>query len=388
MLGNKTGCRVLGMVGVGLLLGGCYNLPQRVPVAQDTPPTPVLQQTSATRTSEEAIWRGQKPEGKPNPLNFEEDDEAQGTPIARIRAVVNDVAILEEEIIAAAYQGLLGAQTEAEKAEILQAKLNEIIDREIVLQDAEARLGNRGGGKIINDIKREATKRFEQEWLYKLMNANKYTDVNEFKEYCANNGMSVDLIQRQWERSFIAMEYLRSRLEPAVNRVSHIEISEYYDNNPKEFEIEERMEWQDIFISKERFRNATEARNFAESIVARLRLGQDFVALSKQFDQGDSSLRANSLGIGHKRGEIRPPEVEATLVALKEGEIGPIIEMEHGYHIVKMYKYVPAGKRPFDEKVQRAIKNKLQNDIFQREMKRFVQELRRRSVIQVAEVLK
>jgi parvulin-like peptidyl-prolyl isomerase len=353
-------------------------------VPQSTVPT----ELTLTTGRGENVLRGQKPQTRANPLNFDDDEprsEAQGnTPASRIRAVVNDVAILDDEVIAAAFQQLAGTRTEAEKAEILNAKLNEIIDREVVLQDAEIRL-SKGGPQMIGRLKKFARDSFEKEWLHKMMAANKMTDEKLFREHMASGGVSVELIQRQWERSLIAMEYLRNKFTPLVERINHRDISEYYDRHPNDFKVEERIEWQDIFIAKDRFPNAQEARKFAESLIVRLKMGQDFVALSKQFDHGDSSLREKSLGIGNKRGEIQPAEAEPTILALKEGQIGPLIEMDHGFHIVKLYSYTAPGVRPFDEKVQRAIKNKLQNEVFNREMKRYVQDLRRRAVIQIAD---
>ncbi|MFQ3593147.1 MAG: peptidyl-prolyl cis-trans isomerase, partial [Gemmataceae bacterium] len=348
-------------------------------------PQPHAELTLSRGRSETRV-RGQKPDEGINPLNFEPGIPRQGIPATRIRAVVNDVAILEEEVIAAAFHQLAGAQTEAEKAQILNAKLNEIIDREVVLQDAEAKL-SKNGPTVIQKMKKFAREQFEKEWLHKMMQANKYTDEKAFREYMASGGISVDLIQRQWERSLIAMEYLRGKFTPILERITHQDINDYYDQNLNEFKVEERIEWQDIFILKDRFPTPQEAKSFAESLLVRLHMGQDFVALSKQYDHGESSLREKSFGLGTKRGEIRPAEVEPTLLSLKEGQVGPLIEMDHGFHIVKLYSYTPAGIRPFDDKIQRAIKNKLQNEAFNREMKRFVQDLRRRSVIQIAERL-
>jgi peptidyl-prolyl cis-trans isomerase SurA len=375
----------LSAVGWGLLAAGCQA---GTPIARPTGSAdfPALIQMAGTPT---AINRGQKPDAPPNPLNFRpEDSGSPETRIARIRARVNDKAILDEEVVAAAYQALLGASTEAEKAEILNAKLNEIIDREVVLQDAELRLGNRAGGKFIKELQSVATDQFNKQWLYKLMNAQKMTDEKQFREMCASQGMSVDLIQRQWERSFIAMEYLRGRIEPMVNKVSQRDVSEYYDRHPEEFKVEEHVEWQDLFVAAARFPSRDAARQFAESIIARLQAGQDFVALSKQFDHGDSSLRENSLGIGHKRGEIKPAEAESVVLGLKAGQVGALVEMPTGFHIVKVLSRTEAGKQPFDDKLQRAIRDKLKGQVFTREMKRMVSDLRRRAIIQVAETIK
>ena len=74
------------------------------------------------------------------------------------------------------------------------------------------------------------------------------------------------------------------------------------------------------------------ARKLAEELVARAKSGADFVALCKENDDGDSTLR-NGVGIGRKRGEIQPALIEPFLFRMPVGEVGPIVEVTNGYHV-------------------------------------------------------
>src|SRR5262249_25954347 len=112
--------------------------------------------------------------------------------------------------------------------------------------------------------------------------------------------------------------------------------------------------------------------------------GEDFTKLAKEFDRGVASLHENAEGVGHKRGEINPPEVEKILFQLKEGQVGPVVEIHTGYHIVRVAKREYAGRMPCDEKVQKQIRDKLKNEVFVREMKRIVADLKRRAEIIIA----
>jgi parvulin-like peptidyl-prolyl isomerase len=304
--------------------------------------------------------------------------------IARIRAVVNGEPILDEEVLAASYQGLREANTEAEKARVLQAKLDELIDREVVLQDAFARLAGRGE-RFLDELKKAAGKEFEKTWLQRMMRGNNFTNLDEFKSFLRNNGMPLDIVRRSWERQFMAMEYLRHRIDPHIKKIGHLDIAEYYDRHPEEFRVADSIHWQDIFIAATRHPSREAARQFAEVLVARIRKGEDFVRLAKEHDNGDSSLRQNAEGIGRKRGEIQPPEAEGVLFALHDGEVA-LVELETGYHIVRLIKRQHAGLLPFnDDKVQKDILNRLRNQVFGREMKRIVLELRRKAVIEIAQ---
>jgi hypothetical protein len=328
--------------------------------------------------------RGQKPTPLPSFLELGADAPGnKESRTARIRAVVNGDPILDEEVQAAALQHLIGVSDESQRARILNEKLNEIIDRELLLQDAIARLGKRAD-RFLEDLTRIAEKEFERQWLYRLMHANKQTDPELFKAMIRAQGLPYEQIRRQWIRNFIAMEYLRSRIEPSITRIGHLQTVEYYEQHPEEFRVEDSVVWQDLFISAANHPTPQAARQFAESLAERARKGEDFVKLAKQFDNGDSSLRENCTGIGTKRGEIQPPEAEPVLFRLKPGEVGPVIEIGSGYHVIRLVERTYAGQRPFDDKVQKAIREKLRGKVFQLEMKRILNDLKQRAIIEVA----
>jgi hypothetical protein len=330
--------------------------------------------------SESAVARAQKPPpAGPGALEIGPDapgsKEARG---ARIRATVN----------AAAIQQLAQARSEAEKAEILNAKLTEIIERELLMQDAVAKLSKGGRIKFLRELEKIAEREFEKQWLYRLMQQNKVSDVQAFTRMLREQGIPVELIRRQWVRNFIAMEYLRTRIDPQLNKIGHQQVVEYYEKNPNEFKLDEGAIWQDIFIANGRHPSPQAARQFAESLIARIRKGEDFARLAKEFDNGESSLRENAEGIGRKRGEIQPREAEEVVFRLKEGEVGPPIEIETGYHIVRVMKRAYPGQRPFDEGTQRKISEALKNKAFQQEMRKMINDLRRQAIIEVANEIK
>jgi parvulin-like peptidyl-prolyl isomerase len=98
---------------------------------------------------------------------------------------------------------------------------------------------------------------------------------------------------------------------------------------------------------------------------------------------GDSKLRSGA-GVGEKPGEIFPQELEPAILALKPGQV-TIKETETGFHVLKVAERTFAGVRPYDEKLQQDIRRKLQNQIFERESKRFIDTLWKRTQPQIWE---
>jgi PPIC-type PPIASE domain len=269
--------------------------------------------------------------------------------------------------------------------EVYSAALNSLIEREIVLQDAFKMLKDRGkaGDHMINKLREAAREGFEKEIMKPLKNQLK-TDA-EIKRYFAEFGTSLTSVRRAWERHFMEFEYLRTMIFPLLEtRVNHPMIVEYYETHPEEFLVADSVKWQDLFVAAGKHGSREEARTLAESLVDQARKGADFVKLVKDNDDGDSTLRDGD-GVGSKRGDIKPVEAEPILFNLTDGQVGDVIELSTGFHVVKLVHRQKAGQLPFDETVQKRIRDKLRNEFFEREMKRIVRELKQKAVVVIAQ---
>jgi len=69
-------------------------------------------------------------------------------------------------------------------------------------------------------------------------------------------------------------------------------------------------------------------------------------------------------------------------MTLKSGQV-TIKETETGFHILRVAERSYAGTQPYTEKLQFEIRRRLQNQIFEREAKRFVDTLWKRSQPQI-----
>ncbi len=76
-------------------------------------------------------------------------------------------------------------------------------------------------------------------------------------------------------------------------------------------------------------------RALAESLLSRLEAGEDFGTLAREYSQ-DPGSGANGGDLGSfGRGEMVPPFEEAAF-ALEVGEISPIVETDHGLHLIQV----------------------------------------------------
>ena len=297
-----------------------------------------------------------------------------------VRAWVNGKPIFDEEVM----QGMPGSamrelsslpepQRSERLAEIYNQTLETILEQEVAYQDAVRKL-EKMNPRALEKLKKVAADDFERQ-MRKIREGARASEeqIKEFEH----------TLRRQMERSLISQEYVRSRIFPIANsRIGHQEIKDYYDTHRNEFQRLDSVQWQDVFIAVgPKYPTVAHAKRFAEDLILQCRTAEDFVKLI-QFDDGDSKFR-NGEGMGTRRGEIKPVEVEDILFQLKEGQIGPVIELSTGVHIVRVLKREVAGQIPLDDKTQNMIRSKLRTQIAEREYKRILRELKSRATIEV-----
>jgi peptidyl-prolyl cis-trans isomerase SurA len=380
--------RLLVLAGVTLgLVGGCASenvflpAPAQVSTRETAKPSPVA--------------RPQKEDSPPitrtNLLDVlpEVGGDNSGEVAARIVATVNGVPVFEEEVQAAAYQFMMQVarlpepERSIKRREVFKDSLDQLIERELMIQDAENRL-KKHNERALKRLHEAANKQFDRRWVKAMRGQNGGMTDDQLKESLHQQGLSLDMIRRQWTRQFMSTEYLRSRIMPQVDQIGHEDLTDYYESHPEDFKVDDSVEWQDIFINASRFPSREAARQFAEQLARRAET-EDFVALSDQHNDGLTKLQ-KAEGIGRKRGEIEPPEAEQYLFRMPEGKVGPVLDLGNGFHVIRLVKREFAGKKPFDDTVQKQIRNKLRAEVFAREAKKIMADLKRKAIIEYARI--
>jgi parvulin-like peptidyl-prolyl isomerase len=297
-----------------------------------------------------------------------------------VRAYINGKPIFDEEVWQQMPQAAmrdLGSMPDPQRtermAEIYNQTLDNIIDQEVAYQDAVNKLKD-GNPKALKELKKISDREFEKR-MKSIRDSGKVSEA-ELKD-------AEFLLKRSQERSLISGEYMRSRIDSWTRlQASHLAVKDYYDKHLNEFQRQDQVQWQDVFIAVgNKFPNVEAARRYAEDLVVQCRTSEDFNRLI-QFDEGDSKFR-NGAGLGSVKGQIKPAELEETLFRLREGEIGPVVALSTGVHIIRVTKREFAGVMPLDEKTQKLIENKIKNQVAEHEYKRIIRELRTRAVIEV-----
>jgi len=310
----------------------------------------------------------------------------EGDRQVRVVASIGQNPIYESEVREAVYQRmgellrLPDSQRVLREKEIFREELRKIIERELVLDEMTARLTAKKMNGQLTKLKEAAAKEADARLKEFKKERGIPTDA-EFRDVLRSQGLTLAGIKRQIERGFMMQTYLRDALSGKFDALGLADLREYYAAHPDEFRDEDRVKWQDLFASKERFRSVAEAKQYAEHFAARAARGEDLGKLAAENSMGDSKFR-NGAGIGEKPGEIFPQELESTILALRPGQV-TIKETETGFHVLRVTERTYRGPKPYDEKLQAEIRRKLQAQIFDREAKRMIETLWKRTQPQI-----
>ncbi len=306
------------------------------------------------------------------------------TPQVQIVAIVGRTDIYEHEVREAVslrfgeFANLSDSDRQVKEAEIYEEELSRLIERELILHDLTTKLEE--NAKHALEHLQEAAMKEADKRLAEQQKRMRLPDQQTLGKYLSLQGLTLKGLRRHIARNFMMMQYLRNLIHPKVDHISLREIRAYYEQHPQEFQTQDRVKWQDIFLRVDNFASWEEARQHAEHIRQQALQGANFATLANKFDQGDSVFR-NGYGLGELPGEIRPAELESILLSLKTGQIGPLIEIDSGIHIVRVDERQYAGRRPFNVATQEEVRRKLRQQVSEREHGRLINELRRKTPI-------
>lgn len=281
------------------------------------------------------------------------------------------------------YITLAGGEREAKERAIYKEELKRLIDRELVIIELLGRLKKAKKDDVIRELNDQAGKTADRKMSdYRKM--NKFGSEEEFHKILKAQGLSYKGVRRQIERDFMVSIFVEQVIKDKIKFITLNDLWDYYQANPKEFTTEDRAKWLDLFVAYNRFPTPAEAKQYADGVWRQATGGGDFVQLVRTYGQGDSNLRDGE-GIGQKRGEVQPPEMEGVIFKMAAGEVSPLLQTATGYHIVKVVEREVAGVKPFDPKVQTEIREKLARQVHKSEYERQMDDLWRKYRPKVAE---
>ena len=250
--------------------------------------------------------------------------------------------------------------------EVLRGALDQLITYTVMKQEAAAR------GMSIADADLDT----------RLKQMQGPMSQEQFDKALADRSTSHAQLRSDARMDMMIDKMMEAEVSTTVD-ATEAEAKEFYDKNPDKFKQGEAVRASHILVmANETTDDAAKkgAREKIDGILKRVRAGEDFAKLAKEFSDDGSKDQGGDLGF-FGRGQMVPPFEQAAF-ALKPGEVSDVVTTQFGYHIIKLAERREASTVPY-EKVKPQIVEYLTNQKKKERVDAFIEEARKRAKIEV-----
>ncbi len=277
--------------------------------------------------------------------------------VERILAVVNDEIITEQDLqilmapVVAQYRTMYtGQELEGKLAEMRQDFLNKAIEDKLILSEAKRKqiiLKDEEVDEMMADVR------------------NKFPSREFFLRAIEEQGLTEKKLWNRFRDQILMQKLVNFEVRSRV-AVSPGEVNEYYKANSKQFIQGDRVRLQQILV-RAGARAEEDAASFAESLLAKLKVGASFEELARASSEGSEAKEGGEMGWVEK-GQLLG-EIDEKVFALNTGEVTPVIKSSLGFHIFKVVARDEVSVKPLAE-----VRNEIQEIIFKEKFKKRLED--------------
>jgi len=292
-------------------------------------------------------------------------------PLDRVVAVVNKEVITWSELYKMMELELtdqLKALREEERKNIFKDNeglfLEKLIDIRLQIQEAR-----RLGLEATSDEVTEAIENIKKK--YSLTE-------NTLKDSIVKEGFTFEEYKKRLSEQITVSKLVSQQIRSKIV-VSDGEVKKYMEENKERFNVDQTFRLRQIFFKKPENdvdKKAIEDR--ANSVIQKLKAGEDFSALAKEYSEDPSGRLGGDLGFIKKN--LLAKEFIDVINTMKTGDFSNPFWSEKGIHILKLEEKV--SEKSMDE-MREDVRRQLAEDQFSERYKNWIKGLREKSYIEV-----
>jgi len=291
--------------------------------------------------------------------------------VDRIVAVVDDDVITQTELeesmlpFVADYRVRYGEEGIKDKMDEARADaLNRLIEEKLLLHEAKRReilVDDKEVEGRLEDVKR----RFESE--------------DEFYRAIEASGVSVAKLKSKYKEQIMMKKLVSGLLNSRVH-ISPTQIEAYYHGNKKAFTLPKAVRFKILLLKPLPERNKEETMEMALEVLEKVRSGEDFDMLVKQYSQGPNIEISGDMGYMPEGSIIE--ELDRAILKLEPGETSDLIKTDTGFNIVKVVDKRSSGIKSLNE-----VDDLIRERLYQREseltLREFMNKLKEDAYIKI-----
>jgi len=216
-----------------------------------------------------------------------------------------------------------------------------------------------------------------------IRKSNNLEDEARFKEALKQEGLTMDDLRRNLERTMLVQQVTRVEIMDKIS-ISDEEARAYYEQHRSEFTTPAEITLREILIevpTTDRGVNVAQddaARQKAEDVRKRLLAGEPFARLAGEVSAAASKANGGLIGPIHV--DELAPQLRDLLQKLNVGDITEILRTQRGYQILKLESRTDAKVKSFEE-ARGEIGNRIGEQKLRVEREKYLERLREQATI-------
>lgn len=206
-------------------------------------------------------------------------------------------------------------------------------------------------------------------------------DDADYQAELKKMGIDEEFLKFQFARD-LANSNLQEKFEKDT-KISEDDMKKYYEDNKKSFYTDTvtashiLLKTQDDKGKELSAEKKKEAKKKAEEALAKVKAGEDFAKVAKEYSQDSSASSGGDLGTFGRNQMVT--EFEDAAFSMKPGEISDIVETQYGYHIIKVTDRVDK-QETYDD-----VKDQIKSTLASEKYTEYVEKLKKDSKIEEKE---
>ncbi|RLA89192.1 MAG: peptidylprolyl isomerase [Deltaproteobacteria bacterium] len=208
----------------------------------------------------------------------------------------------------------------------------------------------------------------------------RFKNEADFKNILSRLGYTEISLKKQIKREIAIHQFIEEKFVKKITILDK-DLKAYYDSHKELFKQPEQVRARHILIKVSPQANAEEkalALKKIEEVQKKVKKGEDFATLAKEYSQGPSSTKGGDLGY-FKRGQMVKP-FEDVAFSLKPGEVSDIVKTRFGYHLIKVIDKKPETIIAYN-KIKEKLSEFLKQRKVQKEVTDYVEELKKKAKV-------
>lgn len=297
--------------------------------------------------------------------------QSAGDPANEVAAKVNGVPITSTELnrsfLANVQVPYASVQEDPRAKEVRRQILDNLIDRELLLQEAKTRKMSVPPKELDAELQKIVQRFPSPEAFEKALTAQNFT---------------LDSVKKDMEGQILRRQLVKQEVLDKTP-VSVDDGQAFYEKNKDKYVEQEQVRARHILIKVPQDASATDDANLkkkAGDVLKRAKKGGDFAALAKEFSEDGSRADGGDLGF-FARGQMVGAFEEAAF-ALKPGQVSDLVRTQFGYHIIKVEERKAAKSLSYDE-AKEQVKEDMSREQTLSRYQEYMAALRSKSSIEV-----